>query len=117
MKKYVDRDIPAPANDVDAYEKWENERDVAYNLLLGSCATLIDKLLNAGWSDDGNPYNLMVALAKYVPKVSEDAVGALVDEFAKGNANDHKTLYDALKRVQYLRKRTTNLCGDNSDHF
>ncbi|KAF6794590.1 KilA-N domain-containing protein [Colletotrichum sojae] len=116
VKRYVDTDIPQPA-DAAERDDWESERDVAYNLLIASCESLIDKLLNAGWTDDGNPYNLMEALKKYIPKVSEDAVAVLVDEFAKGDANDHKTLYDALKRVQYLRKRITDLCGANSDHF
>ncbi|KAK2751256.1 KilA-N domain-containing protein [Colletotrichum kahawae] len=40
----------------------------------------------------------MRALEKYIPK-------------------DHKTLHDALKRVQYLRTRITNLTGDSSDHL
>ncbi|KAK2729267.1 KilA-N domain-containing protein [Colletotrichum kahawae] len=59
----------------------------------------------------------MQALEKYIPKVSEDAIGALVDEFAKGSTQDHKTLHDALKRVQYLRTYITNLTGDSSDHL
>ncbi|KAF6830078.1 KilA-N domain-containing protein [Colletotrichum musicola] len=74
VKKYVDSDVPEPA-DTDAR---------------------INKLLNAGWEDDGDPHALIEALRKYIPKVSEDAVGALVDEFAKGDAGDYKTLYDAL---------------------
>ncbi|KAF6805071.1 KilA-N domain-containing protein [Colletotrichum musicola] len=58
VKKYVDTDIPALAG-VEAREEWESNCDVAYNLLIASCELLIDKLLNAGWNDDGNPYNLM----------------------------------------------------------
>ncbi|GKT84017.1 KilA-N domain-containing protein [Colletotrichum tofieldiae] len=117
VKKYVDSDVAEPAEGTPAHTSWEADRDVAYNLLISSCDTLIDKLLNTGWQDDGNPYTLMKALEKYIPKVSEDAVSALVDEFAKGNAHDHKTLHDALKRVQYLRACITSICGENSDHF
>ncbi|KAK2728331.1 KilA-N domain-containing protein [Colletotrichum kahawae] len=67
--------------------------------------------------DDGNPFTLIRALEKYIPKVSEDAIGALVDEFAKGSAQDYKTLHDAFKRVQYLRTCITNLTGDSSDYL
>ncbi|KAF6813999.1 KilA-N domain-containing protein [Colletotrichum musicola] len=116
VKKYVDSDVPEPA-DTDARATWESGRDVAYNLLITASELQINKLLNAGWEDDGDPHALMEALRKYIPKVSEDAVGALVDEFAKGDAGDHKTLHDALQRTQYLRKRIGDLCGSVSDHF
>ncbi|KAK2731859.1 KilA-N domain-containing protein [Colletotrichum kahawae] len=59
----------------------------------------------------------MRALEKYIPKVSEDAISALVDKFAKGSAQDHKTLYDALKCVQYFRTYITNLMGNSSDYL
>ncbi|KAJ0165195.1 Bouquet formation protein 4 [Colletotrichum tanaceti] len=117
VKKYADLNVAEPAEGTPAHTSWEAGRDVAYYLLVSSCDTLIDKLLDAGWQDDGNPYTLMKALEKYISKASEDPVGALVDEFAKGNAHDHKTLHDALKRAQYLRARITNICGENSDHF
>ncbi|OBR04073.1 KilA-N domain-containing protein [Colletotrichum higginsianum IMI 349063] len=117
VKKYVDSDVAEPAEGTPAHTSWEADRDVAYNLLIFSCDTLIDGLLNAGWQDDGNPYTLMKALEKYISKVSENAVGALVDEFAKGNAHDHRTLHDALKRARYLRACITSVCGENSDHF
>lgn len=117
VKKYVDKDVPEPDGDAAAKETWAEERDTAFALLISSCDTLVDKLLNAGWKDDDNLFTLMQALEKYIPKVSGDAIGALVDEFAKGSAQDHKTLHDALKRVQYLRTRITNLTGDSSDHL
>ncbi|TQN65310.1 Bouquet formation protein 4 [Colletotrichum shisoi] len=117
VKKYVDSDVAEPAEGTPAHNSWEADRDVAYNLLILSCDALIDRLLNAGWQDDGNPYTLMKALEKYIPKMSENAAGALVDEFAKGNAHDHETLHDALKRVRYLRACITSICGENSDHF
>ncbi|KAF6837394.1 KilA-N domain-containing protein [Colletotrichum plurivorum] len=69
----------------------ELERGVAHNLLITSYNQFIDRPLNAEWQDNGSPHGLMQALKKYIPKVSEDAVGALVDEFAKGDANDHNT--------------------------
>ncbi|KAK2743935.1 KilA-N domain-containing protein [Colletotrichum kahawae] len=97
---YVDNDVPEPNGNDAVRETWAEERDTAFALLISLYDTLVDKLLN-----------------KYIPKVSEDAVGALVDEFAKGSAQDHKTLHDALKRVQYLRTRITNLTGDSSDHL
>ncbi|GJD03568.1 hypothetical protein ColKHC_12393 [Colletotrichum higginsianum] len=107
VKKYVDSDVAEPAEGTPAHTSWEADRDVAYNLLIFSCDTLIHKLLNAGWQDDGNPYTLMKALEKYISKVSENAA----------TLTNHKTLHDALKRARYLRACITSVCGENSDHF
>ncbi|KAK2035552.1 hypothetical protein LX32DRAFT_688463 [Colletotrichum zoysiae] len=37
--------------------------------------------------------------------------------FIKGNTHDQKNVHNAIKSVQYLRVRTTSLCGGNSHHF
>lgn len=77
--------------------------------------SLIGKLVNAGWADDGDPYQLMEALKMYIPKVSEDAVGVLIDEFNKVTAEDQKTLHGALGRAQYVKGRTASLVGMRPD--
>ncbi|KAK2756628.1 KilA-N domain-containing protein [Colletotrichum kahawae] len=91
VNDYVIKDVAEPEED-DKKEAWTADRDIAYNILIMAAESLIDKLLNAGWEDDGDPYRLMEALKKYIPKVSEDAVG-------------------------YLKGRITSLVGSWSDHY
>ncbi|KAL0938285.1 reverse transcriptase domain protein [Colletotrichum truncatum] len=113
---FLETDVPRPADPI-AAEEWRKNRNVTNGLLMNASESVLDRLCTAGWVDDGNPYELWQALEKHIPRISQDATAALVDEFAKTTANDHKTLHDALNRCHHLRKRIETIHGRLPDSF
>nr|XP_036574155.1 KilA-N domain-containing protein [Colletotrichum truncatum]KAF6780545.1 KilA-N domain-containing protein [Colletotrichum truncatum] len=113
---FLETDVPRPADPI-AAEEWRKNRNVTNGLLMNASESVLDRLCTACWVDDGNPYELWQALEKHIPRISQDATAALVDEFAKTTANDHKTLHDALKRCHHLRKRIETIHGRLPDSF
>ncbi|TKW59454.1 hypothetical protein CTA1_11475 [Colletotrichum tanaceti] len=79
---------------------------------------LIDKLLDAGLEEDNSdPYKLMDALKKYIPKVRSQRTPLACWSTSSIRVLLRITRHSMTrsKRAQYVCSRTTSLVGEDSD--
>jgi hypothetical protein len=102
---YITTDIPEP-EDANEKSQWKTNR-CNVNLILK--ATLIEAdtyqtLINNSWDlDDPNPKTMYDKVLIAIPKVAEDTVGVLMEEFTGIRRCNFDSFQKFLDRLQYLK--------------
>ena len=108
---YITTDIPEP-DDATEKRQWKTIR-CNVNLILK--ATLTDQdtyqtLINNGWDpDEPNPKKTYDKVLIAIPKIAEDTVGILVEEFAGIRRRNFESFQKFLDRLQYLKNRLKSI--------
>lgn len=109
--EYITTDVPEP-EDATKKKQWISNRNNV-NLLL--CASLTEHdtyqtLINNGWDpDEPNPKKTYDKILVAIPKIAEDTVGVLMEEYAGIRRRNFDSFQKFLDRLQYLKNRLKSI--------
>jgi hypothetical protein len=109
--QYIDATIPEPQ---DGAQKllWETNR-ATVNLIMTASLThdaTYQTLINNGWDpEEEDPRATYETVLRAIPRVSEDAVGSLMTEFARIQRDQFDSFEAFVTQIQYLRRRLKEL--------
>lgn len=109
--QYIDTVIPEPQGE-DQQLQWESDR-ATINLIMAASlthSTTHQTLINNGWNpEEEDPKVTYETILRAIPKVSEDAIGALMTEFGRIQRDQFDSFEAFVTRIQYLRRRLKEL--------
>lgn len=117
LEDYIERDIPEPHGEERA--AWRKNRAMVVLMITSSLSPNVKHTLdNNGWDrKEKNPYTLYTFIKRAVPRLSADAKGALIVELGSLNMTSFDSIPAFQNRVQYLKRRLSELQVTADDQF
>ena len=112
--EYITTDVPEP-DDATEKRQWILSRNNV-NLLLSASLTeheTYQTMINNGWDpDEPDPKRTYDKVLVAIPRIAEDTVGVLMEEYAGIRRRNFDSLQKFLDRLQYLKNRLKSIDVD-----
>ncbi|KAI5310774.1 hypothetical protein KEM55_002289 [Ascosphaera atra] len=118
LAHYLDKSVPEPSEETEK-SKWRKQRATVALILTSSLSPSVKQTLdNHGLSrQELDPHIIYKLVKTAVPSLSADARGSLIVALGQLNIEDFDGIPALQARVQFLRKRLTELGIKASDEF
>ncbi|KAN0071038.1 hypothetical protein V8E54_011203 [Elaphomyces granulatus] len=112
--EYITTDVPEP-DDATEKRQWTSSRNNV-NLLLSASLTeheTYQTMINNGWDpDEPDPKRTYDKVLVAIPRIAEDTVGVLMEEYAGIRRRNFDSFQKFLDRLQYLKNRLKSIDVD-----